>query len=54
MGSFEDISGVQVVTVDDPLLQAYSHSRRAPMNFPSVKGIDAGPSHGSIIQPLNS
>ncbi len=27
-------------------------SRRAPMNLPSVNGIEAGPSQGSIIQLL--
>ena len=29
-------------------------SRSAPMYFPSVNGIDAGPSHGSIMQLLYS
>ena len=29
-------------------------SSNAPMYFPSVNGIDAGPSHGSIKHPLNS
>ena len=29
-------------------------SSRAPIYLPSVNGIEAGPSHGSIKQPLNS